>query len=204
VIHEALPNKSLESGFAISKSFSNHGLDDFHQACDYVWRLPYGRNKDRSDWRLVLSESCGTCSTKHALLKALADGLALDVDLMVGIYQMREDNTPGVGRVLAEFGIAFIPEAHCYLAYRGKRVDLTRHGFEASEGINEFFAEMAIDPSGIGELKTQFHQNYIKGEYGSLGFERVWSAREACIKALSELDSSGIRSIGATAYINHH
>jgi hypothetical protein len=34
--------------------------------------LRYGRNADRADFRLVLSEGRGICSTKHALLAAVA------------------------------------------------------------------------------------------------------------------------------------
>jgi hypothetical protein len=58
-----------------------------------VRSLPYGRNSDHSDWRLVLGEGRGTCSTKHALLADLARENRRHVALMLGIYEMDEDNT---------------------------------------------------------------------------------------------------------------
>ncbi len=39
---------------------------------------------------------------------------------------MTERNTPGVGAVLSKHGLAFVPEAHCYLTYEGIRIDVTR------------------------------------------------------------------------------
>jgi len=50
----------------------------------------------------VLNERRGPCSTKHALLKALADEQGLPIRLMLGIYEMNARNTPGIGRVLEE------------------------------------------------------------------------------------------------------
>jgi hypothetical protein len=46
------------------------GITTFQQALEYIHRLPYGRNADRADYRLVLKEGKGTCSTRQALLKA--------------------------------------------------------------------------------------------------------------------------------------
>ena len=62
----------------------------------------------------VLTEGCGTCSSKHALLAGLAAAQRLPVALMLGIYLMNERNTPGIGPVLARYGLAEIPEAHCF------------------------------------------------------------------------------------------
>lgn len=67
-MYETLPNRSLSEGGKLSLAFSKLGLSSFHQACEYVWKLPYGRTSDRANCRLVLTEGQGTCSTKHALL----------------------------------------------------------------------------------------------------------------------------------------
>ena len=40
---------------------------------------------------------------------------------MLGIYEMSDRNTPGVGRVLTAHGLSYIPEAHCYLRCQGER-----------------------------------------------------------------------------------
>jgi hypothetical protein len=60
----------------------------------------------------VLEEGCGTCTTKHATLTELAREQRIDVQLVLGIYEMNERNTPGVGRVLGAYGLSCIPEAH--------------------------------------------------------------------------------------------
>jgi hypothetical protein len=73
----------------------------------------------------------------------------------VGIYQMSERNTPGVGRVLAKYSLACLPEAHCYLRYDGIRIDVTRILAEApAEPIVHFLYEEEITPPQVGEYKV--------------------------------------------------
>jgi len=95
-----LPNKELGLNGNVSKAFMHLGCSTFHEACLHVKDLPYGRTSDKSSLLNVLTEQKGTCSTKHALLKALADEQSLDILLTIGIYPMRETNTPGVGEIL--------------------------------------------------------------------------------------------------------
>jgi len=35
-------------------------------------------------------------------------------------------------------------------------------------------------------LKTRFHKEFIKNQHREELFDKIWAAREACIKALSE------------------
>jgi len=144
-VYELLPNTNLNNGSTIAYSFMERGVDHFHDACDYVWKLPYGRNSDRADLLLVLSEKKGTCSTKHALLKALADEINLKLDLVVGIYPMNEKNTPGVGKVLSDYQLDYIPEAHCYLKYQDQIIDVTRSDLSPEEKIIHFFLKKSLD-----------------------------------------------------------
>ena len=51
---------------------------------------------------------------------------SLPVALVLGVFEMEGANTPGVGAVLRDHGLRCVPEAHCYLAHEGARVDLTR------------------------------------------------------------------------------
>ncbi len=140
---------------------------------------------DGKNWKLVLVEKTGTCSTKHALLRALAIELNLDINLILGIYYMTESNTPGVGKVLAQTKYSYIPEAHCYLKYNDMRIDLTRFGINANEPILYFYNEITIEPDDIGTKKLNFHQSFIKKEFGYNSFEEVWKLRELCIAAIS-------------------
>jgi hypothetical protein len=151
-----------------------------------VRSLPYGRNSDRSDWRLVLNEGRGTCSTKHALLAELARENGRRVALVLGIYEMDGANTPGVGAVLKTSGLSRVPEAHCYLAHEGVRVDLTRQGAEGQ--IQRFLHEEEIEPCQIGEYKVEAHERSVRRWAGERGLDpgHVWRVREECIAALAD------------------
>ena len=148
---------------------------------------------DRADFRAVLREGKGTCSTKHALLAAIAHEQDLVVVLTLGIYDMHERNTPGVGAVLARYHLASLPEAHGYLTYEGQRIDITRSGAEPAEPITQFLYEEAIVPEQIGDFKVTLHRQFMQTWVnnnaeigGGRSFEDVWRSREECIAALAQ------------------
>lgn len=175
----------------ISALFTRHAITTFHDTIRRVGGLPYGRTTDRSDYRLVLSEGRGACSGKHALLAALAAELQLPIELMLGIYEMNEQNTPGVGAALARAGLSSIPEAHCYLRYRGQRFDVTRGG-EPQRPSVVFLFEEAICPNGIGRYKIEFHRTFLANwlqKHDGQDLDQVWQVREECIKALTGLNA---------------
>jgi hypothetical protein len=182
---ERLPDFALDDGRPLGREFAALGLGSYREAARYVRSLPYGRNTDRSDWRLVLKEGRGACSTKHALLAELARENGRHVALMLGIYEMCEDNTPGIGAVLERHGLPCIPDAHCYLAHEGTRVDLTRE-VEGTEYIERFLHEEEIYPRQIGEYKVRAHRGFVRRWAMERGRnpERVWRVRERCIAAL--------------------
>ena len=188
-----LPHASLEPAGLLTAEMIARGVGDFRAAGRYLQALPYGRTADRADFRAVLREGKGTCSTKHALLAALAQEQDVPVVLTLGIYAMHERNTPGVGPVLTRYGLVSLPEAHCYLTYKGLRVDVTRSGVEPSEPITEFLYEEAIVPEQIGEHKVTLHRRFMQrwiddhpGLVGGRSFEDVWRIREECIAALAQ------------------
>jgi hypothetical protein len=150
-----------------------------------VRSLPYGRNSDHSDWRLVLGEGRGTCSTKHALLADLARENRRHVALVLGIYEMDEDNTQEIGTVLDRNGLPCVPEAHCYLAHEGARVDLTREA-GGTEQIQGFLQEEEIEPRQIGEYKVEAHWGFVRRWATERGLDsgHVWRVREECIAVL--------------------
>jgi len=183
-----LPAAPLAATGPHPEALQRAGCESYRSAARYLHELPYGRNSDRADFRLVLSEKRGTCSTKHALLAAVAREQGLSVQLAIGIYDMTEANTPGVGRILAAHGLASLPEAHCYLRYAGHRVDVTRsHIFpQAPIVIHE---EWSIEPEQIGAHKVALHREHLRAwlrEHGELhlSLEEIWRIRESCILAL--------------------
>lgn len=179
-----LPEFFLSESGELARSFRTLGIEGYRAAARYVRDLPYGRNSDRSDYRLVLYEGRGTCSTKHALLAALAREHGVAVELRIGVYLMDGTNTPGVARVLRRHGIRALPEAHCYLAHRDRRVDVT--GVEGS-AAEEFIHEETIEPAQIGTYKAERHRKFVRRWASERGLDagRVWQVREECIGALS-------------------
>src|SRR4051812_26756301 len=100
---DVLPSTPLHEAGEISAQFLARQLTDFQRAARSLQALPYRRTTNRADYRLVLSEQRGTCSTKHALLAALAAEQQLPVSLTLGLYEMSEANTPGVSAVLRQY-----------------------------------------------------------------------------------------------------
>jgi hypothetical protein len=186
---EDLDAQPLVAEGRITRLFRAAGLHDFGGAARHLLRLPYGRIADRSKFWLVLDEGRGTCSTKHALLAELAAENRVGMQLMLGIYEMSEANTPRVGRVLSKYGLSYIPEAHCYLRYRGERIDVTGVP-PGAEPITRFLHEEPITTDQIGSYKNDLHKRFL-GEWlqgvaalRGHGLEDVWRVREECIAAL--------------------
>jgi hypothetical protein len=196
-----LMNHPLSRDGRITQMFRTAGIHDFAGAARHVWRLPYGRIENRAEsWR-VLTEGRGTCTTKHALLAELAREQRIEMHLMLGIFEMEERNTPGVGSVLERYGLTRIPEAHCYLRYKGARIDVT--GVPAgAEPIEKFLYEEPITLEQIGAYKIALHRRFLQewtvtGAGQGRSLEDAWRIREECIAALSagahigRLDQSG-------------
>ena len=168
-----------------------NGIKTWNELTNFVRNLPYGRTKNRTDLSLVLSEKKGTCSSKHALLKSLADLNGIpNIELVIGIYKMTETNTPKIGNELTKNGLSYIPEAHCYLKINGTRKDLTSNHSDIDKMLNDIIEEQLIEPHQIAEFKVNYHKNFIKSwlkeRESESEFERIWTIRENCIKRLSE------------------
>jgi hypothetical protein len=187
---DRLPATPLRGDGPTTVRFRAAGAADFGAAARHLLRVPYGRISDRRRFWLVLDEGRGTCTTKHALLATLAAEQDIDVQLVLAIYEMSERNTPGVGAVLHRHGLERIPEAHCFLRYRGERVDIT--GVPAgAEPVGGFLHEETITVEQIGAYKIERHRRFLaeclarRPEGTPLGLEEAWAIREACIAALA-------------------
>lgn len=190
---EALLSRRLTPGGLVSTAFLSLAQADLRAAGRYVCELPYGRNTRPDDPLAVLNERRGTCSTKHALLRRLAIEQGIDLVLMLGIYEMNERNTPGVGCVLQRHGLKALPEAHCYLRIGNKRIDVTRQRVRSDvEPISHFLHEEQIEPSQITIYKIGVHKTFLqqwvneRPSLGELSLASIWAIREECIAALSQ------------------
>jgi hypothetical protein len=120
--------------------------------------------------------------------KELRDGAHV-----LGIYEMNERNTPGVGRVLGAYGLSCIPEAHCYLRYQGECIDVTGIPPGAAP-IDRFLHEVIIAVDQIGAYKSDLHKSFLRDwiprtdAVRGRSLEDVWRIREECIAALSSTE----------------
>ncbi|MCB0707735.1 MAG: hypothetical protein KDC34_20610 [Saprospiraceae bacterium] len=188
-------NFNLKDKGPLSRQVRTLGIYDFSDLFDYVACLPYGRNTNRSDLSLVLKEKKGTCSSKHAFLKAVAEEQGATAwKLVIGIYKMHPGNTPGIGNGLVQNGLEYIPEAHCYLKYGDQRFDLTRIDSDFSRIAEDVLVEEEIQASQVDTYKVSMHQQFIKNwvQESKLpqSFEEIWTIRESCIQSLSENEKS--------------
>lgn len=183
-------NFPLQAKTPLSTICRNKNLHTFEQAAQYIQALPYRRNSRKDQLSLVFTEQCGTCSTKHAALKALADeNDFLDLDLVLGIYSMQERNTPGVGPVLQQYGLDHIPEAHNYLQYQGQRLDYTGLTADTESPFESLSVETIIQAHEIGARKVDIHKKYLQlwldQNDHPFTLAEIWKIREACIAALA-------------------
>ncbi len=175
----------------IGTLFLKAGISDFQSACQFIKELPYQRNSDKENQFCVLLDNGGTCSTKHALLKRLADeNNHHQLKLMMGIFMMNAKNTPKLKSVLEKYQLKEIPEAHNYLKLNDIILDYTKRNSSAKDFVDDLVEEIEILPNQITDYKVEYHQNYLKNYLTensqiSYSFGDFWKIREECIFALS-------------------
>ncbi len=183
-----LPAVPLGRG-AVSDRLSRAGVRLLSEAGQLIEALPYGRTSSRGDPLSVLKERRGTCTLKHALLKMATDEAALPaVSLMLGIYELSEQTNPGAGRVLAQFGLQSIPEAHCYLMHLGSRLDFTGLAHGRVSPFERLISEQAMSVSDLLAQKEGRHKAAIASWASSRNLDShlLWTVREAVIGALND------------------
>lgn len=174
----------------ITFAIRQKGITSWNALCRYVQLLPYGRNYNRHNLLLVIEEQKGTCSSKHALLKHVADVNNIpNVHLLMGIYKMNEINTPKIGNTLVNNKLNYIPEAHCYLKIDDKKMDLTSPNASFTIIAPDILVEITITPAQVNEYKISYHKTFIKqwlaNENIPLSFKQAWKIRETCISLMS-------------------
>lgn len=162
----------------------------FKETITFVKHIPYGRNANREDFSLVISENKGTCSSKHAYLKDFANRNNIpNIRLIIGMYKMNEQNTK-IGTILSEHNIEYIPEAHCYLKIDGITLDVTSKDADFEKIKADLLEEIEIEPFQVADFKVNYHQNYIKNwltaTNSKVTFDEIWKIREKCIEQLSK------------------
>lgn len=187
-----IPNFDIKSDREISKEFLKRNILTFHQATEFIQNLKYGRNSNKDDLKTIFTDNKGTCSTKHAVLKQLANENEFDnIKLIIGIFKMNAQNTPKVGSTLSKNNLKYIPEAHNYLKYGNDIFDFTKPNSLLEDFINDLIFETEIQPTEINQHKIKIHKNFliswINENYETkYSLDELWKIREQCIQDLSE------------------
>jgi hypothetical protein len=184
----SLPNAPIAGEGTISNQFLSLGIHNLYDAIHYIHQLPYSRISKKSDPSLVLTEKCGTCSPKHALIATLAKELNIELVLCTGILIMNAKNMPAIAGILKEYALNGIPEAHVYLKYNHQKLDVTFPNQNIFKSYG-YVKEMNITPEQITNFKDEWHrqaiEEWIKTEKLTYQLDEIWKIRELCINALS-------------------
>ncbi len=192
-------NYFLNSKDKLTSLITFSGINNWNELTKYIQNLPYGRNANRHDLSLILTEQKGTCSLKHAFLKKIADLNQLqNVKFYIGIYKMNQSNTPKIGNILSEnefdYQLDYIPEAHCYLKINGIEQDFTNNNSDFEDLRSDILEEIEIEVHQVNEFKVIYHKNFLREwikEYNSkisdfvINFDSIWRLREICIAKLT-------------------
>ncbi|GEM65904.1 hypothetical protein SF1_38860 [Sphingobacterium faecium NBRC 15299] len=176
----------LSSNGLISKTFLSAGINTFQEASNWVSNLPYRRNHDKENELALFKDLCGTCSTKHALLKRLADENGKHgLKLILGLFKMGGNNTPAIKELLQEHDLPYIPEAHNYLRVSNYIMDFTGIGINETKFELDILKEIEIQADQITDFKVQYHREYlaqwIEDYKIPYSLDELWSIREECI-----------------------
>ncbi len=176
----------------VSEAFHSRAIETFSAACSHVAGCAYRRVSQPDNPLAVLEESCGTCSSKHVILKQLADeqGQGASVRLMLGIFFWGVSFSPKLESVLADSGFTELPEVHCYLRIDGAIVDLTSATWGRPRFVDTLAHEMELfSTDSATARKRETHREWmaawLEQEHPDADFEDTWALREACIHSLS-------------------
>jgi hypothetical protein len=172
----------------LSQAVLSRGHTRFAQVAEAVRALPYGRVRDLESVSAVVDEQKGTCSSKHRYLAALAhENGRHEITLMLGLYEMSRDNTPGVGPTLESEGLAAVPEAHCYLMRGDQRYDFTGLPTGSRSPLEALIDERVVSPTDLPKVKVPYHRAALATWANARGLdpERLWALRERCIELLA-------------------
>ena len=185
------PDKSITEAGPVAKAFLDLGIERFQEACRYVHELAYGYNSDRDDLMILFKEKMGTCSTKHAVISTLAAELGLPIIRGVGVYPMTEEIVTGTDKILAEYGLPFVPMIHCFLEYGDYRVDLTQGNRNGkNRPIDDFLYTDRVEATISAKDEYMIYRNALselvqkRPELKGADLKRILNAREEGLKLL--------------------
>lgn len=183
--------KTLNSGDHLTSDLLEAGIVTWDDIVRSVQCFHYGRNSDRNDLTLVWYERKGSCSSKHAFLKQISDLNGIpNVKLILAFYRMNDINTPGIGSVLMNHDLEYIPEAHCYLTEDNIEIDITTIHSSFENYKDDIIVTKEIQANDVIENKVNWHKEFIRNwmieKHIMKPFEEIWKIREMCIAQLEK------------------
>jgi len=191
MLNKDVHKRKLTSKDKLTILIKYNGIETFEETIEFVKSLPYGRNSNRVDFKLVITERKGSCSSRHSFLKKVADLNGIpNIKLILGIYKMHKKNTPSIGNIIINNSIDFIPEAHCYLKIDGERIDVTTYQSDIKKFEKDIVKEIEIQPEQVSKFKVEYHKDYLNNwileNKIERSFDEIWKIREECIENLTE------------------
>ena len=179
----------LISEDSLTSLIKKENISDFSELIEFVKQFPYGRNSNRTDLSLVIKEKRGTCSSKHAFLKHVADlNYIKNVTLVLCVFKMNASNTPAIQTILKKYDLEYIPEAHCYIEYQDNKIDATFKNSDIEKLKKDILLNEEIEAYQVNNYKIQFHKEFLKQwiiknkiKYSET---KLWDIREQCIERL--------------------
>lgn len=160
---DVLPDVTLQARGVMSDQFLQRGLQTFHDACQWTKNLPYGANSNNEDSLILFEEGHGTCTTKHGAIARLAQEHHLPIHKHLGLYRLNDEIVTGVNVLLAPYGLEFIPQIHCFLAYGNYRVDLTEGNCNGkNKTIEDYDFVVQVAPDLTHNQHQAYYREYLQ------------------------------------------
>jgi len=184
-------NFELTSDDPLTLDIVESGVVSFHDLIRCVRRFHYGRNSQRADLNLVWYERRGTCSSKHAFLKNVAELNQIpNVELMMCLFKMNSDNTKGLVGFMEQTDLEYIPEAHCYIRWNNEPIDVTFMGSNIDQLLKATLEEKQIQAKDVVENKLIWHKQklveWLDSNRPNMTLEEIWGIRERAIQYLED------------------
>jgi len=186
-LHSVLRDFIIQPIGPVSALALKFQLNTFQEVCDHLLHLPYRRPFGKTP-TAVLEEGCGTCSSKHGLLKTLAEEQGQgEVELVLCLFQMTSANTQGISKVLDNGPLSSIPELHTYIRWGDEKIDVTKPGFHVSNLQSGIGKEKTISLKELArkkEIHQEWMSDWLRINRSDVLLADAWQQREACIEAL--------------------
>ncbi len=145
--YDKLPDAKITPSGEMSRKFLELGIKSFKEASEYVHNVDYGYNSNYDDHMIFFKEKKGSCTSKHAVIAALAKELNIPLYKHVGIYKFIEEVSTGTNEILDKYHVPFVPMIHCFLVYKNLRFDLTEGNCNGKKKTLEgFIHEERVEP----------------------------------------------------------